>query len=42
MLATAIAARTGASALTAIEYLDHTVGDAHIDLGANERVWNRI
>jgi hypothetical protein len=32
----------GADALAAMEYLDSTGGDPHIDLGADERVRNRI
>ena len=32
----------GADALAAVEYLDCAGGDPHIDLGADERVRNRI
>jgi hypothetical protein len=37
-----IATLMDANALTAMEYLDHAGGDAHIDLDADQRVRNRI
>ena len=37
-----IATLMDADALTAVENLDHAGGDAHIDLGADQRVRNRI
>src|SRR5271166_5603336 len=40
--APSIATLMGADALAAVEYLDCAGGDPHIDLGADERVRNRI
>ena len=42
VLAAHVAALMGADALAAMEYLDRAGGDPHIDLGADQRVRNRI
>jgi hypothetical protein len=42
MPAAAIAAFMGGDPPAAMEHLDGTRSDAHIDLGANERVWHRV
>ena len=42
VLAPHVTTLVGADALAAMEYLDSTGGDPHIDLGADERVRNRI
>src|SRR5271167_983131 len=42
VLAAHVAALMDADALTAMEDLDGSRGDPHLDLGADERVWNRV
>ena len=42
VLAAHVAALVDADALTAMEDLDRARGDPHLNLGADERVWNRI
>ena len=42
VLAAHVAALMGADALAAMEDLDHARGDPHVDLGADERVRNRV
>ena len=42
VLAASVAALMGADALAAMEDLDRSRGDPHVDLGADQRVRNRI
>src|SRR5271163_4814452 len=42
VLAAHVAALVDRDALAAMEYLDRSLGDANLDLGANERVRNRV
>ena len=42
MLAAEVAALVRHDALAAMEHLDRARGDANLDLGADQRVWNRV
>ena len=42
VLAAEVAALVRRDALAAMEHLDRVRGDANLDLGADQRVWNRV